>query len=112
MNVNPGEMNKRIRIERASREQDAAGYGPKTWEPVLETWAKVTRESGSELRQREADYSLENLRLLLRTPAQAIDRKMTVVYRDRRYEIDYLNDYGDRGEYLEMLVHRRTMEAS
>lgn len=110
MNVNPGDLNKRIRIQRFERVRDADGYYSEDWVTVHTVWAQFSRLSGTEASQRGADYARVQVRFLIRA-REDIDRKMAVLYRGERYEIEYLNDYGDRHEYLEILAGRSTQEA-
>lgn len=111
MNVNPGELNKRIRIQRHVRVKDADGYYTENWETVCEPWAKFSRRSGTEVHEDQADPAVIEARFLIRY-REGIDRKMTVLYRDNRYEIEYLNDYGDGHEYLEIWASCRTLGVS
>ena len=111
MNVNPGELNKRIKIQRYARVKDADGYYAEDWVTVCEPWAKFSRESGAELREAKADFAEIHVRFLIRY-REGIDRKMTVLYRGSRYEIEYLNDYGDSHEYIEILAKCRTQGVS
>lgn len=111
MNVNPGDLNKRIKIQRYTRTGDADGYYTDDWVTVYTVWAQFSRQSGAELRGANADFAEVKVRFLIRH-REGIDRKMTVLYRGKRYEIEYLNDYGDRHEYIEILARCRTQEAS
>ena len=111
MNVNPGELNRRIRIQQYVRTRDADGYYAEDWQTVCTLWAKFSRESGTELRERGADFAEIHVRFLIRF-REGIDRKMAVLYRGDRYEIEYLNNYGDSGEYLEILAKLRTQGVS
>ena len=111
MNVNPGDLNKRIRIQSYERTRDADGYYTEDWETVHTVWAQFSRLSGAEAAERGADYARVQVRFLIRA-REGIDRKMAVLYRGERYEIEYLNDYGDKHEYLEILAGRSTQEAS
>lgn len=111
MNVNPGDLSKRIEIQRFSRERDADGYYTEDWVTVHRTWAQFSRLSGTEAAERGADFARVQVRFLIRW-RKGIHRKMAVFYRGERYEIEYLNDYGDRHEYLEILAGRSTQEAS
>lgn len=43
-------------------------------------------------------------RFLIRYTSTAISRKMLVLYRGDRYEITYINDYGDSHEFMEIIA--------
>lgn len=110
MNVNPGKLDKSIQIQRFDRSTDSDGYYTESWSTVHTLWANFSRLSGAEAREHDADFARVQVRFLVRY-REDIDRKMTVLYRGNRYEIEYLNDYGDRHEYLEILAWRLTQEA-
>ena len=109
MNIDPGKLDKRIKIQRAVRSFNANGYHTESWETVAETWAQFSRESGKERAERNADLAELRGRFLIRH-LPGLSRKMTVLYRGERWEIDYLNDYGDRHEFIEILVRRLMQE--
>ena len=110
--IDPGELDKRIAIFRITGQKDAAGYlvGGPLLVPVWECWAKFTRESGTEKQKNNADFSEVRVRFLIRTPPAetVIDRKMLVRYRGNLYEIEYVNDYGDEGQYTELICTMQT----
>ena len=67
MNVNPGELNKRIRIVEFIHEKDQDGFAVQKKEvTVRETWAKVTRVSVSEVMRDEREINLTRCRFLVR----------------------------------------------
>ena len=110
--IDPGELDKRITILRITGQKDAAGYlvgGPQLV-PVRECWAKFTRTSGSEKEKHNADLTEIRVRFLIRTPPKdtVIDRKMLARYRGNLYEIEYVNDYGDEGQYTELICTMQT----
>lgn len=103
MYVNAGELNKRISIYRKpDLEED--GYLPDSPSPALvhSCWAKFTQTSGTELVKNNADFGETNVRFLIRYTGKEIDRKMYVRYKDKNYEILYVNTYGDSREYMEI----------
>lgn len=110
--IDPGELNKRITILRITGQKDAAGYlaGGPLLVPVRECWAKFTRTSGSEKEKNNADFAEIRVRFLIRTPPKdvVIDRKMLVEYNEHLYGIEYTNDYGDEGQYTELICLRQT----
>lgn len=110
MRVDAGELDKKITIVRVIKTQDADGYWTSTDEVVRQPWAKFSRQSGREIPQAEADYSDVTVRFLIRASKMPLSRKMVVIYSGERYEIKYLNDYGDQHEFVEILAARETME--
>lgn len=102
MHVDAGELNKRIEIAREDRTKTANGYDEITETVAHRCWAKFTQASGTELIKANADFGEERVRFLIRWTDRAIDRKMVVRYGGSRYEIEYINDYGDGHQYIEL----------
>lgn len=113
MIINAGELNKRIHIiQIVDTEQDADGYPIPVERNVRTCWAKLSRISGTEVFKANADYSEVKVRFLIRTGSRAIDRKMLVRYNEEDYDILYVNNYDDAGEYTELMCARRTTGVS
>lgn len=112
--IDPGELNKRITISEIVGVQDAEGHvaGGDLLTPVRECWAKFSRTSGTEAEERKADFGRVQVRFLIRTPQDLlpafIDRKLVVEYRGKVYDIEYANDYGDEGQYTELICVLRS----
>lgn len=111
MRLNPGKLKNRIRIVQVVRTQNANGY----WldpvdEPVHSCWAQFSRTSGKEVRQSDADYGETMARFLIRWTGKPLSRKMVILYREERYEIQYLNNYGDSNDYIEIIAKLLTLE--
>lgn len=109
MNVNPGELGKRIQLVSKTTTEDADGYTVEMETVVRTCWAKFSRTSGSELTKNNAEFSDVKCRFLMRYAA-GIDRKMIVRYGGADYGIVYVNDYDDRHEYIELWCERLTRE--
>lgn len=110
MNVNPGELNKRIQIILRTEIPNGNGY-PEVQETVVHScWAKFTQISGMETFRANADFGEEKARFLIRYTSKPINRKMFVRYAGSDYEIQYINDYGDSHEYIEIWCKWRSLE--
>lgn len=113
MYINAGELNKRVSIyKKPELEED--GYLPENPEPVLvhTCWAKFSQTSGTEMVKNNADFGETKVRFLIRYTRKEINRKMYVLYREKQYEILYVNTYayGDGGEYMEIWCQRLSNE--
>ena len=106
MQINPGELNKKISIYSKSSGTDADGYPLNTETLVHSCWAKFSRTSGTEAIKSNADFESLNVRFLIRYTTKTITRKMIVKYNGKNYEIDYLNDYEDSHEYIELWANK------
>ncbi len=105
MNVNPGELNKRIRIVEFIPEKDQDGFAVQKKEvTVRETWAKVTRVSVSEVMRDEREINLTRCRFLVRYSRAPVTHSMFVLYAGGYYQIEYANNYGDSNEYIEIMA--------
>ena len=111
MRVNVGKLNKRIQIQRPVRTADKDGFWTETYETVLTCWAQFSRQSGKELTQASADYAEVAARFMIRYTTVPIDRKMCVLYAGKRYAIQYVNDYADNHDLMEILAKLETTEA-
>lgn len=112
MFIDAGELNKRITISAKITSRDEEGYPTETLAPVRSCAASFSRLSGKEMIRAGADFSEVRVRFVVRhSYSVALDRKMVVTYGGDQYEIEYVNDYGDRHEYVELICKRLTKEA-
>lgn len=104
MFVNAGELNKRIQILQPTETRNSGGFAAPATEPdvVHSCWAKFSQTSGTTLVKANADFSEEKVRFLIRYTAKEITTKMYVRYGGSRYDIEYINDYGDAHKYIEL----------
>lgn len=109
MRINAGKLNKRISIQRSVKTMDADGYWTEVYETVHACWAQFSRQSGKEVFQADADYAEIRARFLIRYTSTPIDQKMFVLYAGKRYAIEYLNDYGDSHDYIEIIAILETL---
>lgn len=110
MEVNAGELNKRIKIIKITKSKDKDGYETVTETVVRAPWAKFSQTSGTELVKANADMSEVMVRFLIRWSSTPMSRKMVVRYAGDDYEIEYINGYGDSREYVELWCRRLTLE--
>jgi len=102
--VNVGELNKRIKIISEGVTADSDGYVVPNRVTVWECWAKATRTSGTEMIKGNADFSQTKMRFLIRYTDKKIDREMIVEYQGEDYEIEYVNDYEDNHQFIEIIA--------
>lgn len=111
MHVDAGKLSKRIQFLRQPAARDKDGY-PSSAAPVLvrETWAQYSQTSGTELVRAGAEFGDAKVRFLTRYYADIQDRRLTIHYDGRDYDILYLNTYGDEKTYTEYWCERHTQE--
>ncbi len=107
MNINPGELDKKIQIVHKGVEKtNENGFPIQNQEEVVrECYAKVSNTSGTELMKANSDFSEAKKRFLVRYTSKVITTKMCVRYNGKDYDIQYVNSYGDRKEYLEIWTY-------
>ena len=110
MEVNAGKLNKRIDIIQIEKELDRDGYETVKETVVRRPWAQFSQTSGTELTKANADMSEVMVRFLIRWSSTPLSRKMVVRYAGDDYEIEYINEYGDSREYVELWCRRLTLE--
>lgn len=103
MNINPGELNKRIHIileESNGRDED--GFPLNEEKVIRSCYAKVSYTSGKEMIQAGSEFSQAKKRFLVRYTPKKITTAMFVRYAGKDHDIVYVNPYGDSKEYLEI----------
>lgn len=105
MNVNPGELNKKIQIVNVEKTNFKSGFATeKEYAIIRDTWAKVTRVSASEVMKAEREINVTRCRFLIRYSPVKITHFMFVLYAGTYYQIEYVNNYGDSNEYIEIMA--------
>lgn len=108
MEVNPGELNKRIVIFQVVPDgEDDEGYPLGTEEKVIrKCWAKFSRTGGTEAVKSGSEMESLKCRFLVRYSKKEIDESMQIRYAGKIFNIKYVNDYGDSHEYIEIWCER------
>lgn len=109
MRLNPGKLKHRIEIVAVKKEQNENGFWTNPVDvPVHDCWAQFTRLSGKEMQKNSADYGEISARFLIRWTPRTISRKMVVRYAGERYEIQYINNYSDSRDFVEIIATLQT----
>lgn len=103
MVVNPGELNKWIKIVDIEVPEDDFEI-EKEVKLVRETWAKVTRVSVTEVMKAGREIEVERCRFLVRYTPKEITHSMFILYAGTYYQIEYVNNYRDSNEYIEIMA--------
>lgn len=105
MNINPGELNKRIEIVFFDdTEKNKNGFPERKETVVRSTYAKVTRTKISEIMKAGREINVTKCRFLVRYSKKEITHGMFVKYQGKYYQIEYVNNYGDSNEYIEIMT--------
>ena len=100
--MNPGKLNQRIRIERQSSTQDAAGQQLRDWDLVAVVWAEVRYQSGAEAMRANAVTSVVNVNIRVRY-RNDIAACMRVLHGAKTYSIAAVLPDMSRKEYLDLV---------
>ena len=104
LNVDAGALDKRIEFIRRVQTHDAARYAVTEDKLIHRCWAQFTRQSGTESLRQGADLGTVKVRFLVRTPPVEMSRLYLIKYNGDTYNITYVNRYGDRGGFTEILA--------
>lgn len=100
--INAGKYNRKIKIYRASIQTDEAGFQTEARELVLATYASVKTTKGMTIIKNDSDFEKALTNFTIRFPKVEINRDMIVVFKDKRYSIEYLNNVNEENVELEM----------
>lgn len=103
MNVNPGELSKRIKIVSVVFGVDSDGFPIIVSETIIhECWAKAGNTSGTELIKAGAEFVEAKTRFLIRYTSKTINEDMQVIFNGDYYNISYVNNYEYSNDYIEI----------
>ena len=102
MNINPGELNKRIEIVNLEMVNDEDGFEDEHEKTVRKCWAKFTRKSIKQITDSYNEKDLINARFVIRYTTDVVQQGMFVKYNGLYYHIEYVNEYADSHEYIEI----------
>ena len=109
--LNPGDYSKKISIYKVAIKDDSAGFKNPEDTLVLTTWAKVKTTKGFTLIASNSDFEKAYTNFTIRYSqtvenayynAQNSNRDMIIVFRNKRYKIEYLNNIDEECVELEL----------
>lgn len=100
--MNAGKYNKLIRIYSTAQTEDEEGFQVTAETLVLTPHASVKTTRGFTLIAGGSDFEKAFTNFTIRFPQTAIDSDMIVVFRGRRYTIEYVNDIDEKHVELEL----------
>lgn len=108
--INAGKYNHRIKIVSEGGGVDADGFPIEGETTVLETWANVKTTRGYTLIANDSDFEKAFTRFTIRYPQTEISRKMFVLFKDKKYSIEYLNNVDEANTELEIQAKEVTID--
>lgn len=100
--INAGKYNRKIEIYSETITKDAGGFPTAADTLVLSCYAEVKTTRGFTLIKNDTDFEKAYTRFTIRYPVTEIDRKMYIMYRGKKYTIEYLNNIDDANVELEI----------
>ena len=110
MNINPGELDKKVQIIKKKEEINENGFPVLTDKVVRSCFARYTVTSGNEIIKAGTEFSKAKARFLVRYSQIPVDTDMIIRYAGGDYNIEYVNPYGDSREYIEIWASLMKME--
>lgn len=99
---NAGKYNKRIGIYQVTRGKDSAGFPADVETLVLRVYAEVKTTKGYTIIKNDSDFEKAYTRFTIRYPVTEITYDMFIIYRNKRYEIEYINNVDNADVELEL----------
>ena len=100
--INAGKYNRKIQIYSTTVTKDSAGFQSETETLILETYAAVKTTRGMTLIKNNSDFEKAYTNFTIRYPKAAINRDMIIMFRGKRYTIEYLNNIDEACVELEI----------
>lgn len=107
MNVNPGELKKRIEIIQPGVSYDSEGFPSGEGIVIRRPWAKVSQYSAKEKFLAGTEMADVKMRFLIRHGRTELDETMLVRYKGELYEIRMINNYSESDEYVEIIGEKK-----
>lgn len=105
MNIvkNAGAFNKHIQIVRETITEDSEGFKQTESVVILDTYASVKTTKGFTIIVNGSDFEKATTNFSIRYPhAVEITRDDTILFKDKRYEIQYINNVDEANVVLEL----------
>lgn len=103
--LNPGLLNDRVVIQRATKTQNAYGEDVITWSPVMTIWAHVRAMVGQELQSVQQTFAEARFKLRTYYPQTPIKREDRAIWQGRT--LDILDAEDPDGVRRELVIYAR-----
>jgi len=105
-NINPGKLNKKVKIFNQANISDKAGGYENQLEEVCEIWASIITLSGKDLWEAQKLNADISHKLIIRN-RKDIKKSQIIKYKNKIFDILYLLNANDKETYLEVMVKER-----
>lgn len=100
--IDAGKYRYRITIIQETKTKDAQGFIHDEPVVVLQPYAEVKTTKGMTLIANGSDFEKAYTRFVFRFPVTVINRKMFVLFRGKKYSIEYINNIDEANVELEL----------
>lgn len=100
--INAGEYNHKIQIVRETITVDSQGFKTVTQTVILSPYAKVKTTKGFTLIANGSDFEKATTNFTIRYPVTVINRDDVILFKGKKYEIQYLNNIDEANVELEI----------
>lgn len=104
--INPGRLNKRIKIIKNAPGYDDYGEPIDDIEVVHECWSSVRNKSGTEQFKSVTPFSKVVTSFLIRYTKKSIDTSMKIDFKGAIYNITYVDNYNFSNEWIELTAEK------
>ena len=100
--INAGDYRHKITIVRETITADSQGFKTVTQTVILSPYAKVKTTKGFTLIANGSDFEKATTNFTIRYPVTSINRDDVILFNNKRYEIQYLNNVDELNIELEI----------
>lgn len=100
--INAGDYSHKIQIVRETITTDSQGFKTVTQTVILSPYAKVKTTKGFTLIANGSDFEKATTNFTIRYPVTSINRDDVILFKNKRYEIQYLNNIDEACIELEI----------
>lgn len=104
--MNPGKLNKRIKIYKQVKTRDEYGEPINEKKLIHPCWASVKNKSGREQFQANTPFAKTVTSFLIRYTKKSIDTTMTIEFQGEEYNIVYVDNYNFSNEWIEITAEK------
>jgi SPP1 family predicted phage head-tail adaptor len=99
--MNPGELNKRITLQRPIITINENGFEEETWEDVKTVWAAASNLYGREYYAAAAVQAENTVKFTIRY-TEGIDSSMRILFKGKHYNITAIDNIKYQNRYMEI----------
>lgn len=100
--INPGKYNKYIKIVKPIHVENESGIDELTNTIILRCYASVKTTRGITLIKSGTDFEKAYTNFTIRFPRVPVTRDMLLIYKDKTYSIEYINNIDEEDVELEL----------